>query len=151
MTRKTIATAAGDIITDTIIRMYEVQTVTDGYSRYCPTTTCAIAYRADGNGWEAIFEADGAISSISEDDVYVALSFGGMDDANQTVADMLIAGAEHIRSWSTAIRGLDSDNESLRELSTWLDMQAYHAVRVSDEPEQCAAVAAECNIEEAVQ
>lgn len=129
MDRKyTTMTDFGEVISASTIPVATVNATVDGYVQDCPRYRLAIALRADGSGWECMYEGGGDWSGISDDNLSDVLTLGRLDDSNTTDSERLIEGAEIIEGVARTCRDLsEGRNDELDALVEWLEGRAADA------------------------
>lgn len=140
---RTTATDCGSVIAASYIRTGHTGATVNGYIQDFPRTSYKIALRADGSGWEALYDQGGNDCGISSDNLMDIVSIGGMDDSNGTVAEMLVDGAAELDAWADRIRSIDSDSESLGETADYLRERAAAARLAAEDSDQCEVIRVE--------
>lgn len=139
----THATDCGLMIRASYIHLGTTGATVGGYVQDCPRTAYKIALRADGSGWEALYDQGGDDCGISSDNLLDVISIGRMDDSNVTVSAALREGAAELRSWAERIRAIDADSDDLGECADYLSSRADAAIATADDVAACNEIADE--------
>lgn len=134
-------TDCGPMIRASFINCGSTGATRDGYVQNCPKTQYKIALRADGAGWDALYDQGGGDCGISADNLNDIISIGRMDDSCNTVAEALREGASELRAWAGRVRSIDPDSAELAECADYLDDRAGDAEATAGDAEQCAGIA----------
>jgi len=146
----THATDCGNMIKASFIQLGSTGATVAGYVQDCPRTRYKIAIRADGSGWEALYDQGGDDCGISSDNLHDIISIGRMDDDCDTVAKALREGASELRLWAARIRAIDEHSEQLAECADYLDERAADAAATAEDNDSCNDIADEVGMEQVI-
>lgn len=132
------ATDAGDMIAASYIYLGKTGATVGGYVQDCPATRYKVAMRADGSGWEALYDQGGGDCGISSDNFDDILAIRRMDDSCDSDAAALREGASELRSFARRIRSLDTTSDALGDVADYLDEMADAADDEADRLDDCA-------------
>jgi len=135
-------TDSGTMIKASYIHCRQTGSVRGGYVQDCPKTTYKIALRADGSGWEPLYDQGGPDCGIGSDNLTDVIAIGAMDDSCDTVATALAEGASELRAWADRIRAIDPQSEAMAEAADYLDERADDADSAADDPDECSEIGA---------
>lgn len=141
------ATDAGDMIAASYIYLGKTGATVGGYVQDCPATRYKVAMRADGSGWEPLYDQGGDDCGISYDDMDDVITIGRMDDSCNTVSKALLNGARELRYFASLIAEIGNGNESMMDAAQYLISVAAGAKTAAKNLEACNALADEYQLD----